>query len=443
MIRVFYLIFFLAIQLHLLAQMPQAINFQAIARDAKGALISNKYIGLQLTILDGADGGKAIYQETHGPETNSYGSFALLIGTGKSQNIPLGVSFEDIPWYTGKKYMKLDFETEPKQTFEIPLGIIELATVPYAFSAQSVANIRDQNAQRGDVMVFDGSNWVPGDTIQHAHTTSMINQTGAKKGDVLVYDGANWIPGSEAISIVTTSIGHNVSLDDDVILADAKNNDVTIRLPDPSKFEKELIVRVKDATNDVWLVTNSTEFIHTSGADLSDTIALNFHGDYVSLISDGTNWYVIGMRSNLSVYAVYDGKGTLISLPNGKSVPIGFNNVSFDPYGTLSIGTQSVFTVPMGQGGLYSFSIMADVGGSGKTWAAGSSANIMITKNGGSPRTISTLSVTASRTQDMSLNGSMVEFLEEGDEIGFLINQNSGKDMELRKRTRIWISKNN
>jgi cytochrome c5 len=47
------------------AQVPQKINYQAIARSATGAVIANQSIGARFTIHDVSPTGPIVYQETN------------------------------------------------------------------------------------------------------------------------------------------------------------------------------------------------------------------------------------------------------------------------------------------------------------------------------------------------------------------------------------------
>ena len=52
------------------AQVPQALNYQAVARNASGYLITNQLIGLRFSILSGSATGTVVYTETQFANTN-------------------------------------------------------------------------------------------------------------------------------------------------------------------------------------------------------------------------------------------------------------------------------------------------------------------------------------------------------------------------------------
>ncbi len=136
-------------------EVPQAINFQAIARGGDGEVMANTPIQIQLTILDGSATGTEVYKELRALTTNDYGSFSFQIGVE-----PYGVltgSFDAIDWATGNKFLKIDYDPTNTLNFELTLGTIEFATVPFAFAAGSVSYIDLTGVQDGDVLIYNAS----------------------------------------------------------------------------------------------------------------------------------------------------------------------------------------------------------------------------------------------------------------------------------------------
>src|SRR3954466_8670168 len=90
----------LAVTLALLAtaQVPQKMNYQAIARDASGNVLGNQAIGARFTIHDASPTGTIVYQETKsGLTTNQFGLFTYAIGSG---TVTSG-TFSAINWGSG------------------------------------------------------------------------------------------------------------------------------------------------------------------------------------------------------------------------------------------------------------------------------------------------------------------------------------------------------
>ncbi|MCK9256343.1 MAG: PKD domain-containing protein [Bacteroidales bacterium] len=150
--KVLSLLIFNFILLTSLAQVPDAINFQAIARDSYGNVMGDTQIMIQLSILEGSAEGPQVYREIRSLMTNAYGSFAFQIGRDPYMNVG---SFTDIDWADGAKFMKVDYDPTASLNFNLTLGTIEFVTVPYAFTARDVVYIDANGAVEGDVLVFN------------------------------------------------------------------------------------------------------------------------------------------------------------------------------------------------------------------------------------------------------------------------------------------------
>jgi len=151
--KLFTISIFVFIRVWLYAQVPQAINFQAIARDGFGNPMINTNIQIRLSVLDSTLGGSTVYQELRALQTNAYGSFSFQIGVAPAFTT-IG-TFQGIDWVTGDKHLKIDYDPTNTFTFSLTLGVIKFVTVPYAFAAQEVVYIDATGAQNGDALVFN------------------------------------------------------------------------------------------------------------------------------------------------------------------------------------------------------------------------------------------------------------------------------------------------
>ena len=132
---VFLPLILVAISAMLMAQTPQALNYQAVARNISGAPIPNQAIGVQFQILQGSSTGASVYTETHSVMTNSLGLFNLQIGAG---DVVSG-SFDAINWDSSSYYLKVGIDPNGGTTYE-DLGIpSQMLSVPYALMAENVA----------------------------------------------------------------------------------------------------------------------------------------------------------------------------------------------------------------------------------------------------------------------------------------------------------------
>jgi len=118
-----------------MAQIPQQLNYQGIARNASGEPISTHAITVRLSIIDSAANGILSYQETKTVTTNYVGLFTIVIGAPGGVNV-IG-TLAAINWFTGKKFIKLEIDPNGASNFTL-VGMNQLHSVPFALSAQPV-----------------------------------------------------------------------------------------------------------------------------------------------------------------------------------------------------------------------------------------------------------------------------------------------------------------
>ncbi len=126
----FLIILFFTLCLRSVAQPPQAINYQGVARDSIGYPLINGSISLRLSILDSSATGQTVYTETHSTQTNSSGLFNIYIGSGTV----LYGSFSVIPWERGSKWLKVEMDLNNANNYQL-IGVTQFLSVPYALNA--------------------------------------------------------------------------------------------------------------------------------------------------------------------------------------------------------------------------------------------------------------------------------------------------------------------
>jgi hypothetical protein len=116
------------------AQVPALINYQAVARNASGQILSSQSIALRLTVHQSTATGATQYQERHAITTNAQGLCNVQIGGGTV----LSGTFAGITWADGQpKYLQMELDPAGGTTYT-NMGTQQLVSVPYALVAGSV-----------------------------------------------------------------------------------------------------------------------------------------------------------------------------------------------------------------------------------------------------------------------------------------------------------------
>ncbi len=125
--RILLILTILALATTLMAQVPQAFKYQAVARDSSGQLITTQQVALQIKILQGNTNGDSVYVEKHNSTTNSYGLLDIAIGNG----IYVYADFDTISWANGPYFVKVEMDKNNGINYQ-HIGTFELLSVPYS-----------------------------------------------------------------------------------------------------------------------------------------------------------------------------------------------------------------------------------------------------------------------------------------------------------------------
>ncbi len=350
--------------LSLKAQSTQGINYQAVARNAAGALLVNQSIGVRMSIIDGSAIGTIQYSETHAVSTNQFGLFTLVVGNGNA----ITGWFDSITWNTGNKFIKVEIDPNGGSEF-VEMGTSKLQSVPYALYAPGVVG---PMGPKGPV----GPQGPSSDTISLSNrinlkldltdTASMLapylrNTTGLEKdtistgtkgysitrkestpsapvATIITDNTGNCTPGTHVFAIVfNTTSGHtDVSPISNSITCDATHTKVRLSIPEGIMYVMNRDIYASKANTIAPLYLVSSAPVIPYAIENTDQAELN---TYIFNISDTSFTSIIAPTSNTATDNVYSfGPNGQMRFGNGPNSISGSINYLFNGVGSANVG---------------------------------------------------------------------------------------------------------
>ncbi len=125
---------------------PQGMNYQAVARDLDGQLLSNQDISLLIELYSSDPKPVVAYAETHHLTTSQLGLFSITIGNGIAE---IG-KFSQIPWSSEEVWMRVHIRMNDQPDY-ILISDSKMLSVPYAFHAGTAGDFSSQEDSRGNI----------------------------------------------------------------------------------------------------------------------------------------------------------------------------------------------------------------------------------------------------------------------------------------------------
>jgi uncharacterized protein (TIGR02145 family) len=230
------------------AQAPQSFNYQAVARDASGAVLSNQAVNFRISLLQGSTTGVISYTETHSVTTNLLGLVNFAIGGGTVVN----GNFATINWAQGPYFAQIELDANNSGTYVI-MSTTQLLSVPYAQYAEKSGN---PTLQAGSGITIQN------DSIINTAQNQQVNLSGTGQTNITgtypnyVVNTPN-IQAGNGISVTGQTITNagdlsntneiqTLSISNDTIFL---SNGGFVKLPPPYKYLKAPSVTTNAATN--------------------------------------------------------------------------------------------------------------------------------------------------------------------------------------------------
>ena len=133
-----------------IAQVPQVIPYQAVARNAQGQPLASRAVKVRFSVLDSTATGTAVYVETHPTSTTALGLFAVNVGMGT----PTTGNFSNINWGVNSKFLKVELDTTASGNNYIDLGTQQMMSVPYALYSNNSTNGLPSGGVQGQIITL-------------------------------------------------------------------------------------------------------------------------------------------------------------------------------------------------------------------------------------------------------------------------------------------------
>jgi hypothetical protein len=114
------------------AQVPNLMNYQAVARNATGVALANQIIKVRLSANE--NNGTAFYTETRSITTNPLGLFNVQIGSAGATTTSGSLSATNWLDATKTRYLKVELDANNSGLYT-EMGSQQLVSVPYAIAA--------------------------------------------------------------------------------------------------------------------------------------------------------------------------------------------------------------------------------------------------------------------------------------------------------------------
>jgi len=169
---------------------PSAVNFQAVARNASNQIVANATIEARITITQG-NAGPTLRQLTFQKTTDAYGQFTLSLSEGDASSSSGPTPFNNIDWSTGDKWLRVEFRPNLVDAFTL-ISNSQASASFYAFSARTAEELKTTGAN-GQVLKHNGTTWVAGTDEGSTFTAPTVQRFTSGSGTYTTPAGVKYI----------------------------------------------------------------------------------------------------------------------------------------------------------------------------------------------------------------------------------------------------------
>lgn len=231
------------------AQGPQGFNYQAVMRNASGALLANTNVGMRLSIINGtATSTTVLYSETRTATTTAQGLLNIQIGDGTATATTGNLS--TVNWLDSNKFLKVEIDPAGGSSYA-DFGTTQLLNVPYALQSKQASTIMTYGSgtANADKMIVQHSPAYPTWGLQYSDPADNFNflASGTTVMQVAL--------GSQTVSVgpVTSTTAAKLNVASSSTTTPAISIDGSVRAAGTNKFA---FIHTKTSTNSY--ATNGT-----------------------------------------------------------------------------------------------------------------------------------------------------------------------------------------
>lgn len=338
--RIFYTLAILLSPLFIMAQVPEAFNYQAVARNTNGSALADQPLLVRMGILANDPDGVLVWEEEHAVTTDGFGLFTLNVGEGSDTGNGNSPGFDLINWGATAYFLRVDIDAG--NGFEW-LGTQQLMSVPYALYAKRTggldeASITDFTTENDSLLIVEGAtDWYLdlGPLLDDALAGQSINLVQLVENELNIVEGddafvvdmssleddEDWqqdenavfqidrpvgigtnapastleVEGSVAYSIQQFQGPVNATLDasQHLVLANVNNGDITLTLPPAGECEGRVYTIKRFGTPPLSSIVTLLPVAGASIESQPQEVLQGFNGQVLTIVSDGSNWWIL------------------------------------------------------------------------------------------------------------------------------------------------------